>query len=130
MAAPFSVFNSTSNVDPGAPMANFLPVSGAVTVYSDHWSGEDADGYGLTVFTTGTLNGTFTLWMTDKPLPALADDTDWVQDTSFAPVNPAGAPVKFRDDGGNAKAAKKRLKFVNGAGAGNIIGFATVPRTR
>lgn len=129
MASPFSIFN-TVPADPGAPLINLVAVSGTPTVYSEPWSGEDADGYGLTVFATGTLTGTFTLWMTDKPLPNYANDDDWVQDTTFVPVNPAGAAVKFRDDGGNAKAAKKRLKYVSASGTGNLTGFVTVPRTR
>lgn len=127
MALSFSVFTTRSATDPGAPNTVGVSVSGTPTIYSDMWSGEDADGYGLTVFTTGTLTGTFTLFMTDKPQPSLADDTDWVQDTTFAPTNPAGAPVKFRDDAGNAKASKKRLKYVNASGTGIITGFVSVP---
>lgn len=130
MAAPFSIFNTFSATDPGAPALAFVAVSGTPTVYSLHWTGEDADGYGLSVFTTGTLTGTFTLWGTDKPLPNLTDDSDWIQDTGFTPTNPAGAAVKFRDDGGNAKANKKRLKYVSASGTGNVSGFVTVPKTR
>jgi len=130
MAAPFSIFNTRSATDPGAPAFNFVAVSGTPTVYSETWSGEDSDGSGLTIFTTGTLTGTFTLWMTDKPLPDLTADTDWVQDTSFTPTNPAGAAVKFRDDLGNAKSHKKRVKYVNASGSGNIQGFVTVPKGR
>lgn len=130
MAAPFSVFNTKSGTDSGAPATVGVAVSGTPTIYSEAWSGEDSDGSGLTVFTTGTLTGTFTLWMTDKPLPDPANDNDWVQDTGFAPTNPAGAAVKFRDDLGNAKAHKKRLKYVNASGTGNITGFVNVPKTR
>lgn len=133
MAAPYSIFNTrggASGTDPGAPDRDFVNVSGTPTIYSDAWTGEDSDGYGLTVFTTGTLTGTFTLWMTDKPLPTTATDADWVQDTSFVPTNPAGAAVKFRDDLGNAKAHKKRLKYVGAAGAGTIQGFVNFTKTR
>jgi hypothetical protein len=127
MAYPVSIFNTRSATDPGAPTLNVATVTGAATVYSDLFAGEAADGYGMTVFTTGTLSGTFTLWVTDKMFASLADDTDWVQDTGFVPVNPAGAAAKFRDDAGNAKGAFKRLKFVNASGTGTLQGFVTTP---
>lgn len=130
MAQPFSIFNTRSATDPGAPTLNIVAVSGTPTVYSELWSGDESDGYGLTVFTTGTLTGTFTLWMTDKIAPGLANDNDWVQDTGFVPTNPAGAAVKFRDDGGNAKAKWKRLKYVSASGTGNLEGYVSVPKFR
>lgn len=130
MAFPYSIFNTRSATDPGAPARDFFAVSGTPTVYSEVWSGDESDGYGLTVFTTGTLTGTFTLWMTDKITPSLADDTDWVQDTTFVPTNPAGAAVKYRDDGGNAKAKWKRLKYISASGAGNLQGWVSVPKFR
>jgi hypothetical protein len=97
----------------------------AVNYYSSAFYGYD--GYGLTVMTTGTLAGTWTLWMTDDLDPYLGDDTAWVQDTSFSPTNPAGAATKFRDDTTGAKARHKRLKFVPSSGAGNLIAYVTVP---
>lgn len=130
MPAPYSLFNTRSGTDASAPVLNFVAVSGTPTVYSDMWTGEDSDGYGLTVFTTGTLTGAFTLWMTDKINPDQTTDNDWVQDASFVPTNPAGAAVKFRDDGGNAKAYRKRLKYINASGTGNLQAFVTVPKTR
>lgn len=131
MSSPFSVFNTRSATDPGAPTLNSVAVSGTPTIYSDVITGEDADGMAATVFTTGTLTGTFTLWMTDKPLPDTgANDNDWVQDTTFAPTNPAGAATKFRDDIGNAKAAKKRFKYVNASGTGSIQAFVSVQKQR
>jgi|ERR1700759_1476422 len=130
MASPYSIFNTFSTTDANAPAQNFLLVNGAATVNSNMWSGEDSDGYGLTVFTTGSLSGTFQLWMTDKNRPDETTDNDWIQDTTFVPVNPAGGPIKFRDDGGNAKAYRKRLKFVNTSGVGTLQAFVTVPKTR
>ncbi len=129
MAASFSLFNTRSATDPGAPAFDFVAVSGTPTIYSEVWTGEDSDGSGLTFFSTGTLTGTITLWMTDKPLPGFTNDNDWVQDTTFVPTNPAGAAVKFRDDLGNAKAYKKRLKYVNASGTGNIQAWVSVPHT-
>jgi len=127
MATPYSVYNTRSLTDANAPATVGTAVSSTNTAYSDMWSGESADGYGLTVTFSGTPTGTFTLWMTDNPSPGLANDTDWVQDTTFVPTNPAGAAGKFRDDGGNAKAYRKRLKYVNASGSGTVIAYVTVP---
>lgn len=128
MATPYSVYNTRSGTDANAPVLVGVSVSGTPTVYSDMWTGESADGYNLSVFTTGTLTGTWTLWMTDKIQPTLADDSDWIQDTTFSPTNPAGAATKYMDAGGNAKAYRKRLKYVNASGTGTISAFVTVPR--
>lgn len=127
MATPYSLFNTRSGTDPAAGDKVGLAVSGAATHYSEVWTGENQDGYALTVFYTGTPTGTFTLWMTDKPNPSLADDSDWVQDTTFVASNPAGAAGKFRDDAANAKAARKRLKYVHAAGSGTVSAFVTIP---
>lgn len=128
MATPYSIFNTRSLTDPNLPVRDSVTISGAVTTYSDMWSGESGDGYGLTLGTTGTLTGTFTLWMTDNPFPRLDSDQDWVQDTAFTPTNPAGAGVLFRDDAANAKAYRKRIKFVSTAGTGTVQGRVTTPR--
>lgn len=130
MATPFSIFNTRSATDPGAPDRPFIAVSGTPTIYSEVWPGNDSDGYALTILTSGTLTGAFTLWMTDKPNPNLANDNDWVQDTTFVPVNPAGAATKSRDDAGNAKANRKRLKYIGASGTGNLEGYVTVPKFR
>lgn len=127
MASPYSLFNTRSASDPGAPVSVGVAVSGTNTYYSDMWTGENQDGYALTVFYTGTPTGTFTLWMTDKRQPSTTNDDDWVQDTTFSPTNPAGAAGKFRDDAANAKAKRKRLKYVNASGTGTVSAWATVP---
>jgi hypothetical protein len=124
------IFNTRSLTDTNAPAIQGITLSGAGTVYSDPFSGMNSDGASMTVFTTGTLTGTFTLWFTDVRNPSLADDSQWTQDTTFAPTNPAGAAIKFTDSMGNAKALRKRLKFVGASGAGTITGYATVPQFR
>ena len=127
MATPYSLYTTRSATDPGATDQVGVAVSSTNTYYSDMWTGENQDGYALTVFYTGTPTGTITLWMTDKPNPTLATDADWVQDTTFVATNPAGAAGKFRDDAANAKAARKRLKYVNASGTGVLSAFVTVP---
>lgn len=127
MAYPISIFNFRSATDPGAPTQPTTPVTGVQTVYSELIGGEASDGYAMTIFTTGTLTGTFSLFVTDKMFPDLTNDNDWVADAAFVPVNPAGAAVKFRDDAGNAKGAFKRVKYVNASGTGTLQGFVTTP---
>lgn len=121
------IFSTSNASDSGAPTTEGVVVSGTATYYSNQWTGTDADGYGLHVEWSGTPTGTFTLWMSDKPTPTEADDTDWVQDTAFVPVNPAGAAGKFRDDAYNAKSRRKRLKYVNASGTGTIKAWASIP---
>lgn len=128
MATPVSIYNTRSGTDANAPVTVGTTVSSTSTFYSDMWSGADNDGYSLSVFFTGTPTGTFTQWFTDKPQPSLADDTDWIQDTSFSPTNPAGAAGKFGDPVGNAKGFRKRLKYVNASGTGVITAYVTTPR--
>ena len=121
-------YDGTVGNDSNAPVVPGI-TNPAGTNYSWPWSGRLADGYGLHVNCTGTLTGTFTLWMSDKQKPDLSSDTDWVQDTGFTPTNPAGGVAKFRDDGGNAKSEWKRLKYVHASGSGTITAFVSVPRT-
>ena len=128
MAVPYSIYSTRSGTDANAPAIQGVTVSSTNTYYSDMWTGEDCDGFALSLFWTGTPTGVFTLWMTDKPNPDQTNDNDWVQDTTFAPTNPAGAAGKMRDDTGNAKAYRKRVKYVNASGSGVLTGFATVPR--
>lgn len=129
MATPYSIYNTRSGTDANAPVTVGTAVSSTSTFYSDVWSGESSDGYSLTVFYTGTPTGTFTLWYTDKINPDTgANDNDWVQDTSFTPINPAGAAGKFGDPAGNFKGYRKRLKYVNASGSGTITAYVITPR--
>lgn len=127
MALTYGVYKAVSS-DSGAPTKDGTAVSGTNTYYSKMWTGKNADGYGLTVHYTGTMTGTFTLWMSDEAFPSEADDTDWVEDTSFAPVDPAGSDGKFRDDTSGAKAWRKRLKYVNASGSGTIFADVAIPQ--
>lgn len=128
MAHPLSVFN-TYPTDPNAGARDSVNVSGTTTYYSRIWSGEDSDGQSMSVFYTGTPTGTFSLWHTNKPGPDESNDNDWIQDTNFAPTNPAGAAGKFGDDAGNSKAYRKRLKYVNASGTGTIQAYVAVTKT-
>ena len=124
----YSIYNTA---DTGAAGRQYegVAVSSTDTYYSEPISGKHADGYGLMLQWTGDPTGTFTLWMSDKPNPIRTSDADWVQDTSFAPTNPAGSASKMRDDAFNAKATWKRVKYVNASGSGTLFGWVNTPRT-
>src|SRR5688572_15686365 len=94
---------TTHATDAVGTMTDGVAVSSTTTYYSALISGNQSDGMGIHLQWTGTPTGTFTLWMSDKAKPSLADDADWVEDTSFSPSNPAGSPSKMRDDTANAK---------------------------
>lgn len=101
-------------------------ITGTPTVYSYVWKG-NVD-FGLTVETTGTLTGTWTLWASDNPNASETDDTHWV-DTSthadFVESNPAGSATKWRVNSTLIRAAKLRLKFVAASGAGTIYAYVS-----
>lgn len=75
---------------------------------------------------TGTPAGTLTLWYTNLASPGLASDADWIQDTTWAPVNPAGSAGSTFVTTGNVAAAWVRVKYVNASGTGTLWGHATV----
>lgn len=105
---------------------NGVAASGTSTYYSKPWKG-DVD-FGLTVVTSGTLTGTWTLWATDNPNASEADDTDWVDQSShadFVETNPAGSTTKWRVNSVLMRAGKFRLKYVNTSGTGNIYAYVT-----
>lgn len=116
----------TASADTQAPLTEGVAVSSTNTYYSKMWSGNNADSVALHLEWSGTPTGTFTMWFSDKPNPSEADDTDWVQDTSFSPTNPSGSASKFRDDMVIAPALRQRLKYVNASGSGTLKGWVTV----
>jgi hypothetical protein len=128
MARPITIFTTSTAGDANAPVTPGVAVSGTNTYYSTHWTGNQGPGYGLQLVWTGTPTGTFTLWFTEKDNPSYADDSDWVQDTTFTPTNPAGSASKFHDDAYNTNSFKKRIKYVNASGSGTLSGFVSVTR--
>ena len=100
---------------------------GIATAYSAPWAANNRS-WGLTVVTSGTLTGTWTLWTSDKKHPVLTTDTDWV-DTSahaeFVETNPAGAATKWRVNSTLIKATWLRLKYVTTSGTGSLFAHVT-----
>lgn len=129
MAQPFSIYQTYAADAMGTP-TNGVAVSSTSTYYSLPISATHAAFLAISLSWTGTPTGTFTLWATDRALPDLASDTDWVQDTTYSPSNPSGSASKTRDNMGNAVARFWRIKYVNSSGSGTLTGYATVDKSR
>lgn len=125
MGQPTSLFNTRSSDAAGEP-TNGASMTGTSTVYSLPMSASRAAYWSVHLVWSGTPNGTFTLWTSDVPQPSLADDTDWVQDTSFSPTNPAGSAGKMMDFVGNGACRWWRIKYVNSSSTGTLKGYASV----
>lgn len=131
MGVPYSVFRTTAATG-AAPGEGVEGVAVAATVYSTAWSITNGDGFSLQVEWTGTPTGNLQLWYSNKRLPDVADDDDWIQDTTFGTagnVALGGAAGKFGDNVGNAKAKWWRFKLATGGSSGTLFGWVTTQRT-
>lgn len=97
-------------------------VSSTNTYYSNVMSPNDDGVLGFEIRSTGTAAGTLTLWYSNDPEPSVADDTDWIQDTSWSPTNPAGSATKTLYTVTGVKARRARVKYVNSSGSGTLAG--------
>jgi len=125
MANSYMLF-ITQAVDGPGTRTEGVAVSSTTTYYSKPWGAKGTDGQALQLEWTGDPTGTFTLWWSSKANPVLTDDNDWIEDTDFAPTNPAGSASKMGDNAGNMKANLKRVKYVNASGSGVLKGSVTV----
>lgn len=107
----------------GVTQTDGVAASSTNTYYSNKMQ-PHRHGLGFQLETTGTLTGTFTLWWSDEEAPTLADDTDWAQDTSWSPTNPAGSTTKVKYAVEGIKGRWARVKYVNASGTGNLLGEA------
>lgn len=121
---PKSVFNTADTMV--GRSAEGVAVSSTTTYYSDIMGEAHSSGLSAHFQWTGTPTGTFTFWVSNKPNPSTADDTDWVQDsTVFTAVNPAGVASKAAHTI-NHRAKHKRFKYVNASGSGVLFGWVHV----
>lgn len=113
----------------GTNFSGGVAVSGTSTYYSDaiNVDGEAASWHFVW---TGTPTGTFTLWYSNKPDASDADDTDWVQDSSFPASNPAGSASKAFVAASGVAALRTRIKYVNASGSGTIKAWAYTVKGR
>lgn len=130
MLTSYSLIRTFDTGDANSSSVNGQAVTGTPTYYSKCWVGMYT--FGLTVVTSGTLTGTWTLWATDNPNASDADDTDWVDMSAhaeFVETNPAGSATKWRVNSYQLRAGKFRLKYVNASGTGSIYAYVTLPKT-
>lgn len=99
-----------------------VAVSSTNTYYSQPWSSRFGATFALMVEWTGTPTGTLTLWWSNKIAPNLANDTDWIQETTYTPTNPAGSASKDGKLLSIVPARWFRLKYVNASGSGTLTG--------
>lgn len=118
--------NTSSPASAGGLYQDFyVAASSTDTYYSRKMQVSEEGLVGFTLETTGNLTGVFTLWYSDEDRPSLSDDTDWVQDTSWVPTNPAAGTTKVKYVIADLKCRWVRVKYVNASGTGNLIGHAT-----
>lgn len=123
MANTYRLFTTKTVSDEGASYTEDGVAASSTDTYYSNKMAPGSDDLGFTLQTTGTLTGTFTLWYSDKDKPVLTDDTDWVQDTSWVPTNPAGATTKVKYSIDGLECAWARVKYVNSGGTGNLLGY-------
>lgn len=121
-----TVYVLTGSGPPDATTPSSVAVSSTNTYYTAVVGQGGAGALALHSVFTGTPTGTVTLWYTNKPNASEANDTDWVQDTTFTATNPAGAATKSFHTVGNLAAVRVRLKYVNASGSGTWAVWATV----
>ena len=122
----YKIYSDKSGVDNGA---NGVAVSSTNTYYSNSIL-IDGEAVSWHFVWTGTPTGTFTLQYSNKPDAAAGSDTDWVEDTSFPAVNPAGAASKAFISASQTAALYCRLKYVNASGSGTIKAWAYTAQGR
>lgn len=125
-----TVYALTGSGPPDATTPSSVAVSSTNTYYSAYVKQEGSGALGLESVFTGTPTGTVTLWYTNNPRAVETTDNDWIQDSTFTAVNPAGAAAKSFHTVGNLAAVRVRLKYVNASGTGTWAVKATVDTSR
>lgn len=125
-----STYSNFNTQDTGAAgrMSEGVAVTGSNTYYGNPISGKNSSGFGIEFIWTGTPTGTITHWISNKPNPSLADDSDWVQEsTLFTAVNPAGSASKSQHTLAH-HGGLKRFKYVNSSGSGVFYAYVNTVR--
>lgn len=107
-------------------MVRGTAASGTDTYRSDRFDGQA--GFSLSVETTGTLTGTWTLWVSNKMRPDPSSDSDWSDISThaeFVETNPAGSTTKWSVSCPSIRGRFFRLKYVNTSGTGTLYADAT-----
>lgn len=115
---------------PGAT-ANFtvydaVAVSSTITYYSAKSSLKNLRDGSYHLSSIGTMTGTYTVWVSNKPMPIETTDADWVSLTLATAISqPAGADAKDYVDLSSLPFLWSRLKYVNASGTGAITSYFT-----
>lgn len=112
----------TRTADNVAHASDGVAVTGANTYRSLKMAIDKYGMLGFEIRFTGTPTGTLTLWFSDLDQPDVTSDTDWIQDTTWAPVNPAGAAIKTKYTVSSLRGRWALVKYVNSASSGTIFG--------
>lgn len=123
MANTYRLFTTKTVSDEGASYTEDGVAASSTDTYYSNKMAPGSDDLGFTLQTTGTLTGTFTLWLSDKDHPSLADDADWVQAAGPTFTNPAGSTTKVKYGIEGLEFAWARVKYVNASGTGNLLGY-------
>jgi hypothetical protein len=121
-----TVYKIAGEGPPDSPSALGVAVSSTTTYYSQPVTQSGNGALSLHCVFAGTMTGTLTLWLSNKPNADRTSDTDWVQDTTFTAVSPAGAASKSFYTVGNLAGVSVRLKYVNASGSGTWNAWAKV----
>lgn len=101
------------------------PVAAAGTQYTGKVHLTGMAFVSIQLFWTGTVAGTWSIWVSNKANPNEANDTDWTQLSLAASISqPAGAPGNDFVDLNELGAMWARGKHVRSGGAGNIESWA------
>jgi hypothetical protein len=99
-------------------------VTGTNTYYSapSDLRGLSMPSYDL--YWTGTVAGTFSVMVSNKPSPSMANDADWkTLALGTAIVQPAGSAAGDYIDLAPFPFRWVRLKYVNASGSGNVFAY-------
>jgi len=99
-----------------------VAVSGTGVYYGNKMSINQRGDVGFELRFVGTAAGVLTFWFSDMDNPSVANDTDWIQDDSWTPTNPAGADLKVKYARDGIKGRWARIKYVNASGSGTLYG--------
>lgn len=115
----YKLFTTKSGNDPAQ---EGVAVSGAGSKFSAKFR---HNGQGLCSFTlrwTGNLVGTFKLYYSDKDQPDPTSTTDWKQDPSWTPTNPAGSAGSESYQISGISKRWVMVEFVWTSGSGTLFG--------
>lgn len=95
-------------------------VSSTTTYYSKKTDIQRCKGLSYQLYNTGTMTGTWTVQVSNKPAPNEANDDDWTALTLAVPISQPsnGSPASEFVGLEGIEARWSRMKYVNASGTG------------